>query len=280
MLVVVVFVFILGIRAFTARPMDPTPYYDAAQPMVIAHRGGAGLRPENTALAVEHAVAIGVDVVELDVRASADGVLVLMHDASVDRTTNGSGEVAELSYQELAGLDASARFEGDPAFLGVAESVPRLDAVLARWPDTRFNLEIKPESEAVAVLLCETLQAAGAQDRVLVATAHRSVALAFRAACPSVAVSAYTLEAAWFLTYHWLRLDGIHHVTAHALQLPEVAYGIDLWDARLAESARQHNVLLDIWTVNDPVQMARFLELGATGVITDRPDVALSLLGR
>lgn len=280
MLVIVVFVFILGIRAFTARPIESTPYFEAPKPMVIAHRGGAALRPENTALAIAHAVAIGVDAVELDVRATSDGVLVLMHDDTVDRTTDGSGAVAELASAEVAQLDASARFEGEPMYRGINEGVPTLESVLRRWPEVRFNLELKESSTEAAQALCDTLQATASTARVLIASADRDTMLAFRAACTGVATSAYSLEAGWFLIYHWLRLAGIHHVSMHAMQLPPRAYGLELWDERLAAATAEHNVLLDIWTVNDPVEMAHYLELGATGLITDRPDIALSLLGR
>ena len=90
-LILIVMMFIIVIRATTSSPIQPTAYFDVPQPMVIAHQGGDGLRPGNTLVAFQYAVELGVDVLEMDVHASSDGILVLMHDTTVDRTTNGIG---------------------------------------------------------------------------------------------------------------------------------------------------------------------------------------------
>lgn len=111
--------------------------------LVIGHRGAAGHAPENTIAAFDRALAMGVDGVETDIRATRDGVLVLLHDATVDRTTRGSGAVADLTWAELEGLDAGARFAGGGHPFGV-QRIPRLDTFLDRYGGrTSFRLEIK-----------------------------------------------------------------------------------------------------------------------------------------
>lgn len=286
-LIGVAFVFILGIRAVSSRPIDQTDYVSErvspGAPYVIAHRGGAGLRPENTTVAFSHAHAIGADVLEMDVRLSADGVPVVIHDDTVDRTTDGEGAVATMSAAELAALDAGHHFvdlEGEASWRGKGAFIPSLDQVLARFPDARLNVELKDESESLASTVCELLKTTQSEQRVLIAAVDRAVMIRFRSDCPDVATSAFELEAAWFLLYHFMYLPGLYHTSAQAMQLPETAIGIDLWDERLVRSVAGHNMLLDIWTVNDPLEIARYVDLGATGIITDRPDIALSLLAR
>lgn len=286
-LIGVAFVFILGIRAVSSHPIEQTAYASErvapGSPYVIAHRGGAGLRPENTILAFAHASALGVDVLEMDVRLSSDGVPVVIHDETVDRTTGAAGSVVSMTAMELAALDAGYRFtdsDGRTPYRGQGAFIPSLEQVLARFPDARLNIELKDESETLASAVCELLTVTQATQRVLIAALNRAVMLRFRSDCPDVATSAFELEAGWFLLYHFLYLPGLYNTSAQAMQLPETVLGIDLWDERLVRSVAGHNMLLDIWTVNDPLEMARYVDLGATGIITDRPDIALSLLAR
>ncbi len=286
-LIGVAFIFIIGIRAVSSHPIEQTGYVDErvspGAPYVIAHRGGAGLRPENTTLAFSHALALGVDVLEMDVRLSADGVPVVIHDDTVGRTTQGEGEVASLTAAELAALDAGYHFAdsaGETPWRGKGVFIPSLEQVLTSFPKARLNIELKGEAEPLASAVCELLKSTQSTQRVLIAAADRTVMIRFRADCPDVATSAFELEAGWFLLYHFLYLPGLYHTSAQAMQLPESTLGIDLWDERLVRSVAGHNMLLDIWTVNDPLEMARYIDLGATGIITDRPDIALSLLAR
>ncbi|MCR9279693.1 MAG: glycerophosphodiester phosphodiesterase [Pseudomonadaceae bacterium] len=286
-LIGVAFIFILGIRAVSSRPIEQTDYVTErvgpGAPYVIAHRGGAGLRPENTIAAFSHAHMLGVDVLEMDVRLSADGVPVVIHDETVDRTTDGAGAVASMTAAQLATLDAGHHFldaDGTATWRDKGAFIPSLEQVLARFPDARLNIELKDESQVLASAVCGLLRATQSESRVLIAAIDRGVMLRFRSDCPNVATSAFELEAAWFLLYHYLYLPGLYHTNAHAMQLPEEALGIDLWSERLVRSVAGHNMLLDIWTVNDPLEIARYVDLGATGIITDRPDIALALLAR
>src|SRR5512138_1136096 len=112
------------------------PFFLSARPAVFAHRGGSALAPENTMAAFERGLALGADGIELDVHLSRDGVVVVHHDASVDRTTNCAGSVADLTADELARLDAGYRFQnvsGEYPFRGRGVGVPRLSDVLSRF---------------------------------------------------------------------------------------------------------------------------------------------------
>src|SRR5574341_1011125 len=159
---------ICGGLALTAHPAPDHPFFASERPgaQVIAHRGGAHLRPENTLAAFSHAVEIGADVVDTDVRTTADGAIVCIHDATVERTTEGAGRVESLTLGELQKLDAGYRWSTDGGrtypFRGQGIRVPSLEEVLVRFPRARMNVEIKnPPGEALARPLCELIRRHG-----------------------------------------------------------------------------------------------------------------------
>ena len=269
--------------------LTPTPepstlyYFDVPKPMVIAHQGGDGLRPSNTLLAFQHAADLGVDVLEMDVHRTRDGALVLMHDATVDRTTDGSGALADMTLAEVKALDAAYHwpYQGDERpYRGRGVRVPTLAEVIERFPALRFNVEIKPDSAEVAGALCDALEHLDVTDRVLVASFHSSAMNGFRKACPSVAASAYENEVRWFYLQYRLGLARFADPVASALQIPPATGGYDLARPGFIEAAAARGLHVDYWTINDPHQMRILVERGAGGLITDRPDVLLELLGR
>jgi len=283
LLIGVVMTFIVVIRATTSHPIQPTEYFDASQPMVIAHQGGDGLRPSNTLEAFQHAVELGVDVLEMDVHASSDGVLVLMHDATVDRTTNGTGRISELALPALKALDAGYDWPYSGSvwpYRGKGVEIPTLDEILRRFPDMRFNIEIKQAEPSIAQELCATLQQFGVASRSLVAAFDRGPMVEFREYCPDVATTAFELEVVWFVAHQKLRLMKLYQPIAHAMQLPAEVWGIDLTNATLLAAARERGMHVDFWTINDPVQMRVLIDKGVGGIITDRPDELLAILGR
>ena len=124
------------------------------------------------------------------------------------------------------------------------------------------------------------LTAHQASDRALVASFHGDVVAAFRAACPKVATSATDSEVTWFYIYQWLGIEALYRPAAHALQVPPSARGVTLAEAPLFAAARARGMHVDVWTVNDRETMRRLFADGVAGVITDRPDLALDVLGR
>jgi glycerophosphoryl diester phosphodiesterase len=276
----------LGVAVLVARPAPPQAFFAAAAHPVeaIAHRGGRGLRPENTLAAFEHAAALGVDVMEMDLRATADGEIVVLHDATVDRTTDGHGPVAALELAELQKLDAGYRWSADGGrtfpFRGKGIRVPALAEVFARFPRARMNIEIKPGEPAFAVALCALVRRSGKTEQVLVASMQDGALEAFRGACPEVATSMGPGEGRRFYAAHFVHLTAALSPQGVALQAPYRIGGRELLTAGLVAAARGRNVRVHAWTVNEEAVMRRLIAIGIDGIITDRPDVLLRLLGR
>ena len=257
----------------------------AGRPLVIAHRGGAGLWPENTLHAFERALAAGADIIETDVRATSDGALVLMHDERVDRTTDGSGRVADMTLEELRRLDAGHRWTPDGGrtfpFRGRGLRVPTLDEVFKTLGGAaRLNIEPKQASAPVVQRLCALVREHGAAERVVVASFSDSVLEEFRRSCPEVATSASPSEAWAFLAMYEAGLAGSYSPPMHALQVPERAGGLRVLTRGFVEAAHGRNLKVHAWTVNSEEDMRRVLAAGVDGVMTDYPDRLLKLLGR
>lgn len=265
---------------------EPHPYLQRLPeaPLVLAHQGGAGLWPPNTREAFEGAVALGADVLEIDVQRTRDGRLVVRHDDTVDRTTDGRGAIAGLTWPEIEALDAGHGWTpgGTGAFpyrdQGVG--VPTLDAVVEAFPDVPLNVELKPDSPDVARQVCTTLEEAGRTRSVMVASFHGSALRAFRRACPEVATSATPNEALAFVLLSKARLAGPYRPPFDALQVPEAQGGLRVVTPSLLRAAAAKAVQVHVWTVNERAALERLVALGVDGLITDRPDRALEAAGR
>jgi glycerophosphoryl diester phosphodiesterase len=272
----------VAVLAYRGRPIPDSPFYGADDFLVIAHQGGDGLRPGNTMPAFAHAVELGVDVLEMDMHATADGVLVLMHDETVDRTTDGTGLIREMSFAALRELDAGYDWSTDNGatfpYRGQGIVVPALTEVLEAFPQMRFNIEIKQREPSIADSFCRTLREYGLTDRVLVASFHPESITRFRAACPEVATSAVEPEIRRLYTLNLLFLSAFYPSPATAFQVPEYSGDTHVVTPRFVRGAQGRNVQIHVWTVNETADMERMLELGVDGIITDRPDRLLSLV--
>ena len=237
------------------------PYLDCPGPLAFAHRGGAATGDENTAEAFARAVALGYRYVETDVHATADGVPVVFHDASLDRLTGTAGRVADLRWADLATLR-----------IGGAGAVPRLDEVLAAWPGVRFNIDVKADTAAGPTV--GTVRHGGAGDRVLLASFSDARLARIRAlAGPRVATSLGRGEVARLRISSWtgmpLRLPG----SAVAAQVPVRHGRVPIVDRRFLARAHRLGLQVHVWTIDDPAEMTRLLELGVDGIMTDRLEV-------
>lgn len=247
----------------------------------FAHRGGAALRPENTLLAFDHGLLVGADGLELDVRLSRDGVVVVHHDETLDRTTNGTGPVSDYSADVLAGLDAAFHFTGiDHArFMGRGHGVPRLAQVLARYPGIPLIIELKGRDPELARRAVADVRAARALDRVCFGGFSRTVLRAVREAEPEARTSAAREEVRWFLYRSWVGLAPTQ-TPYQAFQVPERAGRMQVVSPRFVEAARRASVQVQVWTVDRPADMERLLSWGVDGVISDRPDLAAQVIRR
>lgn len=268
----------------TNPPLPPHPYFteQTRRPLAIAHRGGGGLWPENTLEAFRGAAGLGADVLELDVHSTADGTLVVMHDATVERTTDGAGAIHSMTLAELRRLDAGYRFTPDGGrtypFRGKGVLVPTLAEVFDACPGARFNIEPKQQQPSIVGPLCRMIRERGLARRVLVGSFSASVLAEFRAACPEVATSASTAEVATFLTLSTTHAGAEHSLAANALQVPEYMGGVHVLTRSFVEAAHARDLQVHVWTINRPEDMERILALGVDGIMTDYPDRLLTLL--
>ncbi len=252
------------------------PFVDARHPLVFAHRGGSGLAPENTLAAFDHGLALGSDGLELDVHLSRDGRVVVHHDVSLERTTNGEGPVSRCTLEELARLDAGYTFclDGDFPFRGRGFCVPALADVLVRYPQARIIIELKNGSEALALATLQDVRQAKALDRVCFASEHADGLAVVRREEPTAATSASRREIQQALWRVWLPFGSARRPYV-AYQVPEVAGPIRVVSRRFVRAAHRLGLAVQVWTVDRPEEMERLLQWDVDGIITDRPDIAV-----
>lgn len=276
----------LGAAVLVADPAAERAFFTSGTHgmRVIAHRGGAQLRPENTLAAFEHAAALGADVLEMDVRATADGEIVVIHDATLERTTDGRGSVASFTLAELRKFDAGYRWTADGArtypYRGKGIRVPALAEIFRRFPAARMNIEIKTPEQNFAGSLCAMIRRDGKTEQVLVASMSDHALGAFRDACPQVATSMGPREARLFILAALVGLTAAISPRASALQIPYRIGDNIVPSAGLVGAARRRNLRLDVWTVSEENDMRQLIAIGVDGIITDRPDLLLRLVGR
>jgi glycerophosphoryl diester phosphodiesterase len=251
----------------------------AGAPLLIAHRGGAGLAPENTLAAFRQAVDDwDADMIELDVHATADGECVVIHDPTVDRTTDGTGPVAALTLAELQRLDAGYRFTPDGGktfpFRGRGVRIPTIAEVLEMLPDTRLTVEVKVG--AAQAPLFEAIRQAGAAGRVIAAAESEKSRTRFAGyAGPLSASSRQVLR---FYILHRLGVSRLWKPPVVAVQIPESWRGRQVLTPSLIRAFHARGLAVHIWTVNERAAMERLLDWGVDGIVTDRPDYLADLL--
>jgi glycerophosphoryl diester phosphodiesterase len=246
----------------------------AGAPLLIAHRGGSGLAPENTLPAfLNGAVRWAADMIELDVRASSDGRCVVIHDDLVDRTTNGVGPVNGMTFAQLRELDAGYRFTPDGGrtypFRGTGVQIPTIEEVLEALPAIRITVEVK--SGAAQAPLFDAIRRFDARDRVIAAGMFDRDRALFHTYDGAISGSLEELKPFWMR--HRFLLGWLKAPTCDVVQIPEVWNGRRLVTPRLARDLRRHGIPLHVWTVNEPADMHRLLDWGIEGLISDRPDV-------
>ncbi|MBL8051193.1 MAG: hypothetical protein JNM46_08225, partial [Anaerolineales bacterium] len=175
--IVLLFLIFTGlIFRLTSRPAPEHPYYasDLRRPAVIAHQGGDGIAPGNTMFAFQNAVDIGVDVLEMDLHITKDNVLVLIHDETIDRTTDGSGEVEAMTLDEIKQFDAGYDWSNDEGatfpFRGQGITIPTLEEVLTTFPQMKMTIEIKKSNTSMIEPFCDMIREYDMQDKIVVAS--------------------------------------------------------------------------------------------------------------
>ncbi len=246
------------------------------RPLVYAHRGGSALRPENTHAAFEHGLSLGADGLELDVHLSRDGGVIVHHDVTLDRTTNGRGAIASLTAAELAGVDAGFRFtapDGGFPFRGRQIGVPLLRDVLARYPGVPLIIELKQPGEDLARRTIEEVRLANAVDRVVLGSFYYSALRAARRCEPRIPTGAAREETRWALYRSWVRWP-LGRPAYREFQVPERSGRTVIVTPQFINHAHGAGLPVKVWTVNDRADVDRLLAWGADAIISDRPDVA------
>ena len=252
------------------------PRADEHRPLVVAHQGGEGERPSNTMIAFRNALAVGADVLDADMHMTADGVLVLIHDETVDDTSDGSGAVRNMTLDELRRLDFAYTFSTDDGmtypYRGQGHGIVTVDELFSEFTATRFGIEIKQTTVEAATKLCALIREHRYEQRVLVSSFSQDNMSAFRDACPSVATSATTGEARQFYIFQFVRLSGLYSPPFDSLQVPEYRGGIHVLTSSFVGAARSWNLPVVPWTINEVEDFERIIDdFDPDGINTNYP---------
>ncbi len=262
------------------------PFLSRPGPYLMAHRGGARIWPENTLPAFDGAVRLGADAIELDVRLTADGEVVVFHDEITERVAGEAGSVEGRSLAELRRLDAGRNFTTDGGrsfpWRGRGLAVPTLSEVLSRYPGMLVNVEAKAANPALAEALVRVVRRSGRLDEVCLGSSHDQQGERLRALLP---------EACHFMP---AGVAACHVLVAHAgseatgcprgwdvADLPlRTDDGMTVVDALTVEHLHQLGIPVHVWTVDEEADMRALLALGVDGVMSDRPDLLARVMGR
>lgn len=247
------------------------------RPLVYAHRGGSALRPENTLAAFDHGLSLGADGLEFDVHLSHDGVVVVHHDDTLERTTNGSGAVAARSVSELAAVDAGWQFTSDGRtfpYRGQGIRVPTLRQVLERYP-VPLIIELKTPDPVLARKAIDEIRTAGALDRVAFGSFYYRALRAARAYEPRIRTGAAREETRWALYRSWVHVP-LGATSYREFQVPESSGRTTIVTPRFIDYAHRAGLPVKVWTVNERADMDRLLGWGVDALISDRPDLAVA----
>jgi glycerophosphoryl diester phosphodiesterase len=258
-------------------------FFQGQRPLCFAHRGGAALWPENTLLAFEGALGLGIEYLEMDLHLSRDGVIVVHHDADLDRTTDGHGPVRDHTLAELKRLDAGYRFnapDGSSPYRGQGLRIPTLEEVLELSSSAHINVEVKQRGPEIRRALLRLIERHGIDDRIFVAAAHHPIIRDFRRESGGhIATGASAREVlAFWATVRVGRMRPPRSFPFDALQVPvtqPLAPGLPplvVIDEAFVAAAHAHEIEVHAWVIDRPEEMRRLIAMGVDGVMTDRPD--------
>jgi glycerophosphoryl diester phosphodiesterase len=253
------------------------------RPINVAHRGASAQAPENTLEAFRLAVEAGAGGLALDVRMTLDREIIVIRDATVDRTTNGSGRVADMKLDDIRRFDAGHHFSLDGGCThpcrGKKFRIPTLAEVYEWFPDTSINIEIRAAQQGVEEAVLKVVRDAGAEEHSFVVSNHDAVVKRFRKlADGQVSTGASRREVKRFCNMSRWRLERIVRPEYEALQVPVKHEETSLVNSRFVKAAHAREVRVDVWTTNQADEICYLLNLGVDVIMTDRPDVVAELL--
>lgn len=256
------------------RPDDP-------EVLIIAHRGGKGIAPEGTMAAFDRSFHLGVDVFEYDIHQTADGHLVVIHDPSVDRTTDGRGLINEMTLAEIQALDAGYHFkdeDGNYSYRNQGVSIPTVREVFETYPKMRQLIEIKDTNNPVLYdrmieQLWELIQEYEMEDQVMIGSFDHEINERFESYSEGkIPIGAGEQMVREFANLHVPYLNGLAKSSVDSLQLPVEEEGHNLASKNIIQSAKKRNMAIYYWTINEKEEMKDLILKGVDGLITDYPD--------
>ena len=258
----------------------PSPAAQSKTILVSAHRGGAALAPENTLASFRNGIALGADFIEMDVHLTKDGVPVVIHDPTIDRTTDGSGRVADLTLAQLQSFNAAAKFPG----AAEKQVVPTLAQVLDLAQPTNVGLEIEIKATAdnqryagIEQKVVDEVAARGMRDRVRIMAFEFDTLQRVRAIDPKIKTTA-------LFTTDYFRSHDIDQPAAVIDDVASFADGIgvnkDLLTPKLVQEAHNRKMSVGVWTVDTEAEMIKFIKMDVDSITSNRPDLVKQVLGR
>ncbi|MFZ5352394.1 MAG: glycerophosphodiester phosphodiesterase [Bacillota bacterium] len=270
---------------------------EKGRPLVIAHQAGNQERPSSSNLAFEQAVKVGVDILEFDVVITKDNKLVTIHDLTVDRNTDGSGKVRDKTYEEIKKLDAGYGLEdenGKPIrdkaknpYIGAGAYIPTLEEIFTRYGNMKMIIELKDSGEdgrKSAEVFWKLVKQHNMQNKVVVASFDKDTLKELRRLSGDQLVSSASEGEMYpFYVFHRLGLPVFNNFTSFEMLHIPVSYNvkginIDLLTKALLKDARDRNMAVYYWTINDEEQMRKLIKLGVDGIMTDRPELLMRVL--
>lgn len=268
------------------KPVEKRParaFYRDEDPdfLVVAHRGGKGLAPEGTLAAFEKAKQLAVDIIEYDIHQTVDGHLVVSHDPTVDRMTNGSGEINEMTLEEVQALDAGYGFEdeeGNYSYRGQGVYIPTVREVFEKYPKMRQLIEIKDTNhedlyEEISQKLWALIKEYKMEVQVMIGSFDHEINEYFdEISGGEIPIGAGEQAVREFAQMHVPYLNGLAKSRVDSFQLPVEQEGHNLASKNIINSAKKRNIAIFYWTINDAEEMRELISKGVDGIITDYPD--------
>ncbi len=259
--------------------MAKTSFFDAKRLWIIGHRGAAGMAPENTLVSFDKALADGADFIEIDLQESKDGEILIFHDATLERTTNGEGEVQQWSLKEFKKFDAGYWFTPDGGktypFRGRKVTIPTLEEFFTTFPKVKATIEIKEARPVFIERLVAGIKRFRKEEVILLATAKDEVMTEIRSQIRdqhlTIATGFSYGEAAAFLNWVWDQKSGSFAPAGEALQVPCEYEGLRLITELTLKAAHELGIEVYAWTINKAEEMVQLIQLGVDGVVTDYP---------
>ena len=256
-----------------------------SKPVTIAHQGGNKIYPDESLLAFTNAINMGIQVIEFDVHRTKDGIIVINHDQTIDRLTNGTGLIREMSWVELQQVDGAYNWSPDGLTYPYRDKgikILSLIEMMDAFPQQLYDIEIKQHDPPLEKDLCDLLRKYGvAADQAIVASFRDETLARFHDICPEVAISLPVNQGTVLYILSRVGLERLLPLDAVVAQLPttfSTKLGQLELDRRYIEAFSKGDRQVWVWTVNDSIEMKRLVKMGAHGIITDRPDILMDFV--